>query len=121
MARASRTRWATRSPLGELLAQARETSPGTPARREADDEWLEAHDVAYWAGPRSLPLWLPRDMPGFWTRSNAAYRCRRAAPRSARRWSARSPTSASGASTATPRGLSRADELALLAPSLTAR
>jgi len=25
-------------------------------------------------GARSLPLWLPADMPGFWTRSNAAYR-----------------------------------------------
>ncbi|WOQ70356.1 hypothetical protein RYJ27_03860 [Microbacterium limosum] len=25
-------------------------------------------------GPRSLPLWLPAGMPGFMTRSNAAYR-----------------------------------------------
>ncbi|TGO06626.1 putative reductase [Serinibacter arcticus] len=38
-----------------------------------DDDWLRAHDVAPWAGPGSLPLWL--DDPG-WTgfpaRSNAA-------------------------------------------------
>jgi 2'-hydroxyisoflavone reductase len=40
----------------------------------ADDAWLAAHDVQYWMGPRSLPLWLPADMPGFATRSNAAYR-----------------------------------------------
>lgn len=24
-----------------------------------EDEVLLAHDVRYWAGPRSLPLWLP--------------------------------------------------------------
>jgi nucleoside-diphosphate-sugar epimerase len=36
-------------------------------------EWLERHGVGYWMGPRSLPLWLPDDMPGFATRSNAAY------------------------------------------------
>lgn len=24
-----------------------------------DDAWLLEHDVHYWAGPRSLPLWLP--------------------------------------------------------------
>ncbi|WP_380168937.1 NAD-dependent epimerase/dehydratase family protein [Jannaschia sp. R86511] len=27
----------------------------------APDDWLRAHDVAHWAGPRSLPLWLPPD------------------------------------------------------------
>lgn len=37
-------------------------------------EWLAHHGVGYWMGPRSLPLWLPDDMPGFSTRSNAAYR-----------------------------------------------
>lgn len=26
---------------------------------EVEDEVLVAHDVRYWAGPRSLPLWLP--------------------------------------------------------------
>ena len=36
----------------------------------ADDDWLIEHDVEYWAGPRSLPLWLPRSDTGF------ARRCR---------------------------------------------
>lgn len=40
---------------------------GTEAR-------LVAEGVAYWAGPRSLPLWLPPEMSGFMTRSNARYR-----------------------------------------------
>ncbi|MBU4466036.1 MAG: reductase, partial [Actinobacteria bacterium] len=31
------------------------------------------HDVVHWSGPRSLPLWLPREMTGFAARSNAVY------------------------------------------------
>lgn len=38
------------------------------------EEQLVAEGVEYWAGPRSLPLWLPPDMSGFMTRSNARYR-----------------------------------------------
>lgn len=38
------------------------------------EERLVAEGVAYWAGPRSLPLWLPPEMSGFMTRSNARYR-----------------------------------------------
>lgn len=60
-------------PLRDVLAQAAETAGFT-------GEWVEAsgHDlldagVAYWAGPRSLPLWLPADMPGFARRSHATY------------------------------------------------
>ena len=37
-------------------------------------EALLAHGVGYWAGPRSLPLWLPAEATGFATRSNATYR-----------------------------------------------
>jgi nucleoside-diphosphate-sugar epimerase len=39
----------------------------------ADDAWLLDHDVRYWAGPRSLPLWLPADATGFARRDGAAY------------------------------------------------
>ncbi|MFF2488635.1 NAD-dependent epimerase/dehydratase family protein [Microbacterium sp. NPDC058062] len=60
--------------LDRLFADARDVAGHTGALAAADDEWLAAHDVAYWMGARSLPLWLPADMPGFWTRSNAAYR-----------------------------------------------
>ena len=61
-------------PLGEMLALAREIAGHTGALVEADDDWLKTRDVAPWMGPRSLPLWLPPDMPGFMTRTNAVYR-----------------------------------------------
>lgn len=60
--------------LDRLFADAREIAGHTGGLAPASDAWLEAHDVSYWMGPRSLPLWLPAGMPGFWTRSNAAYR-----------------------------------------------
>jgi nucleoside-diphosphate-sugar epimerase len=61
-------------PLGDLLADARAAAGHTGDLRHADDEWLQAHDVRFWMGPRSLPLWLPADMNGFSTRTNAVYR-----------------------------------------------
>jgi 2'-hydroxyisoflavone reductase len=61
-------------PLGELLSLAAETSGHSGTTVEVDDAWLADHGVEHWMRPRSLPLWLPRDMPGFSTRSNAAYR-----------------------------------------------
>lgn len=38
-----------------------------------DDDWLVEHDVKYWAGPRSLPLWLPRSDTGFARRSRRRF------------------------------------------------
>ncbi|KQR44600.1 reductase [Frigoribacterium sp. Leaf164] len=38
-----------------------------------DDATLLAAGVSWWAGPRSLPLWLPLDAGGFVRRSGAAY------------------------------------------------
>jgi 2'-hydroxyisoflavone reductase len=60
--------------LGLLLAEARDVAGHTGSVVTASDTWLEEREVAYWMGPRSLPLWLPADMPGLWTRSNAVYR-----------------------------------------------
>ncbi|WP_019180531.1 NAD-dependent epimerase/dehydratase family protein [Microbacterium yannicii] len=60
--------------LDALFSEAQAVAGYTGTTVTAADDLLEAHDVAYWSGPRSLPLWLPRDMPGFWTRSNAVYR-----------------------------------------------
>lgn len=40
----------------------------------APSDWLAARGVNYWAGPDSLPLWLPPGHEGFTTRSNAAAR-----------------------------------------------
>jgi len=39
----------------------------------ADDDWLTAQNVNYWAGPHSLPLWLPRSDAGFARRSRSRY------------------------------------------------
>jgi 2'-hydroxyisoflavone reductase len=60
--------------LKRMLELARETAGHTGALRVADDEWLEARGVAHWMGLRSLPLWLPADLPGFATRANDVYR-----------------------------------------------
>ena len=38
-----------------------------------DDDLLLSHDVAYWAGPRSLPLWIPVSEAGFAQRSSVAF------------------------------------------------
>ncbi|RKS88348.1 nucleoside-diphosphate-sugar epimerase [Microbacterium sp. AG790] len=61
-------------PLEAVLAAARSIAGHTGALVPASAPWLASRGVGYWAGERSLPLWLPEDMPGFATRSNAAYR-----------------------------------------------
>jgi 2'-hydroxyisoflavone reductase len=103
--------------LNAVLALARETAGHTGELVEADDEWLTAHDVAHWAGPRSLPLWLPRDMPGFATRSIEAYRAAGGRLRDLRETLERSLADerARGLDRERKSGLSRADELDLLA------
>lgn len=50
----------TTMPFGEMLAGIAE-GVGADARLTwVDQDFLEAHDVAPWAGEGSLPLWLPR-------------------------------------------------------------
>ncbi|MFD5216034.1 NAD-dependent epimerase/dehydratase family protein [Microbacterium sp. NPDC058345] len=61
-------------PLGDVLARIRAAAGHDGDVTEAPDDWLEEHGVQYWMGERSLPLWLPADMPGFMTRDNTAYR-----------------------------------------------
>lgn len=60
-------------PLADVLGAVRLAVGHTGSVFVADEGWLRAHDVEYWAGPRSLPLWLPTDMSGFMTRSNRAF------------------------------------------------
>ncbi|WP_026549795.1 NAD-dependent epimerase/dehydratase family protein [Arthrobacter sp. Br18] len=59
--------------LGTVLAEAARTAGSTAEIVEATDEWLLGHDVSYWAGQRSLPLWLPRADNAFAQRSNQAF------------------------------------------------
>ncbi|QIG38081.1 NAD-dependent epimerase/dehydratase family protein [Microbacterium sp. 4R-513] len=61
-------------PFADLLEEARRAAGHTGVLMAADDDWLQSHDVQYWMGPRSLPLWLPADMRGFSTRRNDIYR-----------------------------------------------
>lgn len=60
--------------LADVLGQIAAATGFQGALREAEDAWLEAQEVQYWMGERSLPLWLPADMPGFMRRANSAYR-----------------------------------------------
>lgn len=39
-----------------------------------DEQWLVEQGIEYWAGPDSLPLWLPADHDGFQSRTNRAAR-----------------------------------------------
>jgi nucleoside-diphosphate-sugar epimerase len=59
--------------FADLLSQASDITGFEGEIVEADDPWLLDHDVRYWAGPRSLPLWIPVEDAGFARRSNAAY------------------------------------------------
>ncbi len=53
-------------PLAEHLALAREVAGHTGEVVTASTEWLRAQGVEPWAGPKSLPLWLPMaDYAGF--------------------------------------------------------
>lgn len=60
-------------PWETFLASAARVAGFSGELRRADDAWLAAHDVAHWAGPRSLPLWLPGDHAGFCRRAGSAY------------------------------------------------
>jgi len=60
-------------PLDEVLAQFRTATGHRGSAVPAEEAWLVERGVAYWAGERSLPLWLPAGMTGFMARSNAAY------------------------------------------------
>lgn len=47
------------STLGELIQVSAHAAGFTGRMVEADPGWLRSHNVEEWAGPRSLPLWLP--------------------------------------------------------------
>ncbi|MDQ0743680.1 2'-hydroxyisoflavone reductase [Clavibacter sp. B3I6] len=61
-------------PLAEVLDLAAEAAGSTGERVAASDGQLADADVRHWAGPRSLPLWLPREAAGFASRSDAGIR-----------------------------------------------
>lgn len=104
-------------PLGDVLTAVRKQAGHTGDVVSADDSWLVDRGVGYWMGDRSLPLWLPAEMGGFMTRSNAVYRASGGTFRPLEdtiadvmedEWSR-------GADRPRRAGLTRADETALLA------
>ena len=61
------------TPLSEHLAAARRVAGHTGPLVAVSNEWLAAHGVQEWAGPRSLPLWLSTPgWEGFAARSTDA-------------------------------------------------
>ena len=61
-------------PFAAYLEESRRLAGGSAEVVVAPGDWLVAHGANYWAGPDSLPLWLPPGHEGFATRSNAAAR-----------------------------------------------
>jgi nucleoside-diphosphate-sugar epimerase len=51
-------------PLTEHLSTARAVAGYSGELVQRSPEWLAEHDVSPWAGPRSLPLWLPTELAG---------------------------------------------------------
>lgn len=60
-------------PLDEMLEAIRRVADHSGPVERVPASWLSEQGVAPWAGSRSLPLWLPADLPGFATRSGDAY------------------------------------------------
>ncbi|OAH49982.1 NAD-dependent epimerase/dehydratase family protein [Microbacterium oleivorans] len=103
-------------PFADFIALVQRLSGHMGQVQVAPGDWLERHGVSHWMGPRSLPLWLPDDMPGFATRSNAAYRAAGGRIRPLAETSARvlDDERARGVSRSRGSGLERAAELDLL-------
>ena len=59
-------------PFGMYIAASREAAAHRGEVILAEETWLAGQGVNYWAGPDSLPLWLPPGHDGFMARSNSA-------------------------------------------------
>lgn len=105
-----------RHPLADVLEALRRATGHEGDTVVADDDWLVENGVEYWAGERSLPLWLPADMTGFMTRDNHRYREAGGALRPLDETVATvvADEQARGIDRDRRAGLTRADELALL-------
>ncbi|WP_426978308.1 NAD-dependent epimerase/dehydratase family protein [Pseudarthrobacter sp. O4] len=61
-------------PFAAYLEEARQLTDGEAEVVAVPGEWLAQHGANYWAGPDSLPLWLPPGQDGFMARGNDAAR-----------------------------------------------
>ena len=62
-------------PLLDALAVASDVAGFDGEAVPAEEGWLQDRNVSYWAGPRSLPLWLPstEEFTGYSRRSDLAF------------------------------------------------
>ncbi|MBF4606382.1 NAD-dependent epimerase/dehydratase family protein [Curtobacterium sp. VKM Ac-1393] len=60
-------------PMGDFFRMVVDVTGHDGEVVEVEDDALLEQDVAYWAGPRSLPLWLPMSDVGFAQRSGHAF------------------------------------------------
>jgi hypothetical protein len=58
--------------FGDYIEAARQAAGHSGSVVPAAETWLAEQGVDYWAGPDSLPLWLPPGHEGFMARSNQA-------------------------------------------------
>ncbi|MFJ5957082.1 NAD-dependent epimerase/dehydratase family protein [Paenarthrobacter sp. NPDC092416] len=64
-------------PFGDYISESRRLAAEAAAGGEpiwAAEDWLVEQGVDYWAGPDSVPLWLPPGHEGFQARTNRAAR-----------------------------------------------
>ncbi|MGY4542277.1 2'-hydroxyisoflavone reductase [Arthrobacter sp. UYNi723] len=61
-------------PFGQYIEEAKTVAGHQGEVFNAPEDWLLEHGIDYWAGPDSLPLWLPPGHEGFCNRSNHAAR-----------------------------------------------
>jgi nucleoside-diphosphate-sugar epimerase len=59
-------------PFAAYLEESRQLADADSEVVVAPADWLASHGANYWAGPDSLPLWLPPGHEGFAARSNDA-------------------------------------------------
>lgn len=103
--------------LGDVLTAAADLAGHRGPVVTADEAWLRERDVGYWAGPRSLPLWLPTEAAALAQRSRDRYVALGGTERPLHRMLADVLEDERGRGLERPRrsGLTRAEELALLA------
>ncbi|MFF1383078.1 epimerase [Arthrobacter sp. NPDC058288] len=58
--------------FGDYLTESTRAANYSGRMLVVPEDWLVARGISYWAGPDSLPLWLPAGHDGFATRSNHA-------------------------------------------------
>lgn len=103
-------------PMADFLEEAARVCGFVGRFVSASDEWLQKHDVRYWSGPRSLPLWLPQEVTAMAQRNADAFLAKGGQSRTIRETLSRALADerARGFSRERRSGLSRSEEESLL-------